>query len=229
MTAEPATTAADNIAHYPGAARERLLLAASDLFCRYGINATGVDAIVAAAGTAKTTLYKAFGSKEGLLRAVLEGVAGPLNQARAEALERAKAKAGVNPIPIEDIVEAVLHPYIFGPEGRENAGMIFLRIALANRVRPTDLGRALIREYLEPIAQQLLHALREALPDLSDAEIHWRYHFMISSVLATLADMEVGGRFHTLSKGECDVTDKAEILRQLVRFLSAGLRAPRGP
>ncbi|MCK5747625.1 MAG: TetR/AcrR family transcriptional regulator [Oricola sp.] len=72
MTTEPATTAADNIAHYPGAARERLLLAASDLFCRYGINATGVDAIVAAAGTAKTTLYKAFGSKEGLIEAVLE-------------------------------------------------------------------------------------------------------------------------------------------------------------
>ena len=72
MTAVPATTAADNIAHYPGAARERLLLAAGDLFCRYGINATGVDAIVAAAGTAKTTLYKAFGSKEGLIEAVLE-------------------------------------------------------------------------------------------------------------------------------------------------------------
>jgi len=72
VTAEAATTDADNIAHYPGAARERLLLAASDLFCRYGINATGVDAIVAAAGTAKTTLYKAFGSKEGLIEAVLE-------------------------------------------------------------------------------------------------------------------------------------------------------------
>lgn len=53
-------------------ARERLLLAASDLFCRQGINATGVDAVVAAAGTAKTTLYKAFGSKEGLVEAVLE-------------------------------------------------------------------------------------------------------------------------------------------------------------
>lgn len=72
MTAVPVTSPADNIAHYPGAARERLLLAASDLFCRYGINATGVDAIVAAAGTAKTTLYKAFGSKEGLIEAVLE-------------------------------------------------------------------------------------------------------------------------------------------------------------
>jgi len=72
VTANPAQSPADNIAQYPGAARERLLLAASDLFCRYGINATGVDSIVAAAGTAKTTLYKAFGSKEGLIEAVLE-------------------------------------------------------------------------------------------------------------------------------------------------------------
>ncbi|WP_319531293.1 TetR/AcrR family transcriptional regulator [uncultured Cohaesibacter sp.] len=63
---------AKNIANYPGAARERLLHAASDLFCRCGINATGVDSIVEAAGTAKTTLYKAFGSKEGLIEAVLE-------------------------------------------------------------------------------------------------------------------------------------------------------------
>lgn len=72
MVADPLQKPADNIARYPGAARERLLLAASDMFCRYGINATGVDAIVAAAGTAKTTLYKAFGSKEGLIEAVLE-------------------------------------------------------------------------------------------------------------------------------------------------------------
>ena len=53
-------------------ARERLLLAASRLFCQFGINAVGVDAVVAAAGTAKATLYKNFGSKEHLVEAVLE-------------------------------------------------------------------------------------------------------------------------------------------------------------
>ncbi|WP_421726117.1 TetR/AcrR family transcriptional regulator [Bauldia sp.] len=62
----------DHSADARGAARERLLLAASDLFCRHGINATGVDTVVAAAGTAKTTLYKAYGSKDGLVEAVLE-------------------------------------------------------------------------------------------------------------------------------------------------------------
>ena len=52
--------------------RERLIEAATRLFCRYGVNSVGVDAIVEAGGTAKTTLYKVFGSKDGLVEAVLE-------------------------------------------------------------------------------------------------------------------------------------------------------------
>jgi AcrR family transcriptional regulator len=69
--------AAANHAEQPGALpasapRDRLIDAATQLFCRYGVNSVGVDAIVAAAGTAKTTLYKVFGSKDGLVEAVLD-------------------------------------------------------------------------------------------------------------------------------------------------------------
>ncbi|WP_035656999.1 TetR/AcrR family transcriptional regulator [Bradyrhizobium sp. STM 3809] len=53
-------------------ARGRLLGAATRLFCKNGINATGIDAIISEAGTAKTTLYKLFGSKTALVTAVLE-------------------------------------------------------------------------------------------------------------------------------------------------------------
>ncbi len=53
-------------------ARGRLLSAATYLFCKDGINATGIDAIINEAGTAKTTLYKLFGSKTNLVHAVLE-------------------------------------------------------------------------------------------------------------------------------------------------------------
>jgi AcrR family transcriptional regulator len=52
--------------------RERLIESARTLFCRYGINSVGVDAIIEAAGTAKTTLYKLFGSKDGLVETVLD-------------------------------------------------------------------------------------------------------------------------------------------------------------
>src|ERR1043166_6931696 len=54
-------------------ARGRLLSAATNLFCKNGINATGIDAIIDEAGTAKTTLYKLFGSKTNPANAVLEG------------------------------------------------------------------------------------------------------------------------------------------------------------
>ncbi len=62
----PPAAAADNSAH------GRLLQAATRLFCKNGINATGIDAIIDEAGTAKTTLYKLFGSKTNLVHAVLE-------------------------------------------------------------------------------------------------------------------------------------------------------------
>jgi AcrR family transcriptional regulator len=59
-------------AHDDESAHDRLLSAATHLFCKNGINATGIDAIIDEAGTAKTTLYKLFGSKTNLVHAVLE-------------------------------------------------------------------------------------------------------------------------------------------------------------
>lgn len=51
--------------------RERILTAASRLFQNNGINATGVDTIVAEAGIAKMTLYKYFPAKEDLILEVI--------------------------------------------------------------------------------------------------------------------------------------------------------------
>ena len=51
---------------------ERLLDAAATLFYAEGVTATGVDAVVRAAGVTKPTLYAQFGSKAGLVAAVLE-------------------------------------------------------------------------------------------------------------------------------------------------------------
>jgi AcrR family transcriptional regulator len=66
------STAAALAAGDEESARGRLLNAATHLFCKNGINATGIDAIIDEAGTAKTTLYKLFGSKTNLVHAVLE-------------------------------------------------------------------------------------------------------------------------------------------------------------
>src|SRR5260370_13617087 len=50
----------------------RLVLTAARLFNEHGIHATGIDRIIAEAGVARMTFYKHFGSKEGLVRAVMK-------------------------------------------------------------------------------------------------------------------------------------------------------------
>lgn len=52
-------------------ARERLLAAADELFYAEGINTVGIDRVIEHAGVAKASLYSAFGSKDGLIRAYL--------------------------------------------------------------------------------------------------------------------------------------------------------------
>jgi AcrR family transcriptional regulator len=53
-------------------ARDRLVTTAAELFYEHGTNATGVDAVVRAAGVSKPTLYAHFASKSELVAAVLE-------------------------------------------------------------------------------------------------------------------------------------------------------------
>jgi AcrR family transcriptional regulator len=50
-----------------GAARERILETAYDLFSRSGTRAVGVDTIIAESGVAKMTLYRNFASKDDLI------------------------------------------------------------------------------------------------------------------------------------------------------------------
>jgi AcrR family transcriptional regulator len=56
-----------------GAPRQRAILAAAtELFLSQGFAATSTAQVVASAGASKQTLYRRFGDKEGLFRAVIE-------------------------------------------------------------------------------------------------------------------------------------------------------------
>lgn len=57
------------------AARDAILTAATSLFSTRGYAATGISAIASRAGVKSGSIYHAFGSKEGLLNAVLQASA----------------------------------------------------------------------------------------------------------------------------------------------------------
>jgi AcrR family transcriptional regulator len=70
--AASAHCADDGAASGPGGARERILKSAYELFSTRGIQAVGIDAVISRSGVARQTLYRNFGSKQGLVLAFLE-------------------------------------------------------------------------------------------------------------------------------------------------------------
>ncbi|WP_370319046.1 TetR/AcrR family transcriptional regulator [Oricola sp.] len=178
MTTEPATTAADNIAHYPGAARERLLLAASDLFCRYGINATGVDAIVAAAGTAKTTLYKAFGSKEGLIEAVLEREGSTWREWFSAEVDALPGSAGDRLVHLFDVLKKWF--------AEENFyGCPFIN-AVGEHDKEDDRIRLLTLKHKKIVLGKITELARDARPDDPDGLTHELNLLIDGAIVAAL-------------------------------------------
>ena len=73
--------------------RDKLLEVARKLFETEGFHTTGIDRVLAEAGVAKMTLYNNFGSKDGLIVAVLEKT----SQAMIERLRNTVTQASNDP------------------------------------------------------------------------------------------------------------------------------------
>lgn len=146
----------------PGAARaaprERLLAAASQLFHEQGIQATGVDALIDAAGIAKATFYRHFRSKGDLVVAWLED-----EQTNWFAgVRRAAEDRATSPVEvIPGLFEAAAEWF----EADGSRGCPYLNAA----VEITDADHAalrVVRRFLGYVEEQLTELARAAgLPD----------------------------------------------------------------
>ena len=90
----------------PPIPRDRVLLAADALFAdAHAPQAVSMDAIAAAAGVGKGTLFRAFGNRDGLLDALFAAKIEPL---RAE-LERPGSEIGPDTLPADRMVALMNH------------------------------------------------------------------------------------------------------------------------
>jgi AcrR family transcriptional regulator len=77
------------------ATRERILDAASELFYRQGVGATGLDQVIAASATGKGQLYHYFADKRALIHAVVDRQVATVLAGQQARLEQLSAPADV--------------------------------------------------------------------------------------------------------------------------------------
>lgn len=126
-------SAADRCVAGSADTRTRVLNAASDLFARRGFSGTSIAAIRAASGVLPSSIYWEFGSKQGILTAVLEESAGRWLDQLAESGKRAWAQSQADGSPALDACFANL-----GRQLTERPEFLRLLLLLALERREAD-------------------------------------------------------------------------------------------
>lgn len=200
--------------------KDRILDAAERLFARKGVEATSLRAITAQAGVNLAAVNYHFQSKESLLHAVIARRLDPVNQKRLAMLDACEEAAGAGPLPLEEVLDALLRPVFEMLSGQAKE---FTPIMGRIFTESVELTEQVFEKHLAHIAHRFLPAFQRALPDLPPVELLWRLQFVYGVMAHT---MGAGRIVQFISKGQCDATDVEGTMSRVETFLLAGLRAP---
>lgn len=213
----PAETSADP-ATRGESARDRILAAAEEVIAELGYGATSLRRIADRAGVPVTLISYHFGSKLELYRAIFRLRVPTIIGQRKTGLEIARLEPDLDR-RLELVVRALIVPML----GLRKSGH-FGTIVAREVVEAGNSERGIFAEMFDPVAEMILRALADCLPDWTRAEIHYAYNTMLGSMMFFMADT---GRIRRLSEGEADPDRIEEAARHMVDILVAGLRHRR--
>jgi AcrR family transcriptional regulator len=199
--------------------RQRLIDAGERLFAEHGWEGVGIRAIAAAADVSLAALNYHFGDKENLLAEIFAERARPIAAERMRLLAEIEASGTAT---LERVIESFLGP-AFGAWSEARAGgkdFAKLRARLAAESEAFN-GRIRANAFDES-SRRYMAALQALLLALSPEELAWRFHFLLGTMLYTMAD---AGRIRLLSDGKCDPGDVQAVMSHIVPFLAAGFRS----
>jgi AcrR family transcriptional regulator len=201
--------------------KTRILDAAERCFAEHGYRATSLRAVTTAARVNLAAVSYHFGGKEDLFVEVLARRIGPINDERLAGLDQLEARYPRGRLPLEQVLDVFLRPALRLVHTQGGARLLRL---VARMYVETPPRAALFQRRFEEVKRRFVAALRRALPGLALDGLFWRAHFMVGAMLHTMRDTH---RLKDLSQGLCDPSDPDTVLRELVPFVAAGLRARR--
>lgn len=196
---------------------EQILDAAEHLFSKHGLYGVTLKDVAKKVDVHHTLLNYYFTDKKALFDAVFARRAVVTSERRMLALEEYEAGCGGKPTPegaLRAFLDTDLDLYISGGEGWRNYAALGAQVA-----NSPEWGAAMMDEHFDPVVLRLIGILKRALPDCSETDIFWGYHFVTGALMLTLART---GRIDKLSGGLCRSDDFAAVKERMASFMAAG-------
>ncbi len=195
---------------------EAIYDAAEELFSKHGLHGVTLKDVAKQVGVHHTLLNYYFSDKKALFDAVFARRAVVTSDRRMKALDDYEAAAG-DQITVEGALHAFLDTdlelYGNGGEGWQNYGKLGAQAA-----NMPD-GAALMDQHFDAVVLKLVGMLRRALPECSEEDIFWGYHFVSGGLMLTLAR---SGRLDRLSGGLCRSDDFDAAKDRMASFMAGG-------
>jgi len=197
--------------------------AAEKIFADKGFRAMTLRDVTRQAKVNLAAVNYHFGSKTDLMRAVLREHFEPINRLRFARLDALVARHAPAPIPVIDIMDALVRPLFEGvnPNGARNPGLI--RVIGRAISEPADFIQPFHTEFFGELTRRFLTELHRSCPQMSEEQLQFRLYLAVSTMIGSIVDQ---ARLENMSGGKLDQGDVDRIVHEMVCFVDAGFRAP---
>ncbi len=205
--------------------QDRLLDAAEELIASQGYANTSLREITSKADANLAAVNYHFGSKEGLLAAMLTRRLGPLNKERLCMLDAELSRAEkMNGRPaIEALLRAFVEPAILFMQSK-SWGKRFMRIFSRMHADPDDTIRREFHKHMIPAFQRFFRGFQKALPNVPPEKLVPRMFFCIGAMghgAGMLVDEDLRSKASHIGLPPMLTTDG--LIEELLGFLVRGM------
>jgi AcrR family transcriptional regulator len=192
-----------------------LIEAASGLFAEKGFEVVSVREITGRAGANVASVKYHFGSREGLIDAVVARMVTPVNEERLRRLDALEDHS------VRALLVAFFEPLFSQIQSSPLSEKLFVK--LMGRVvgdRPYEFSDEVMGQFRE-VAGRYVPAFMKACSGLSSEDVFWRIHFSYGVLSNTLMH---GDLLKKISEGKVGDEDISTTLNRVIDFCEAGFQ-----
>ncbi|PSJ37530.1 TetR/AcrR family transcriptional regulator [Zobellella taiwanensis] len=200
--------------------KQKILDAAEVLFAEQGFSETSLRLITSAADVNLASVNYHFGSKKDLIKAVMDRYLALFMPAADQALQRLLAEPGIN---LHQVFDSFVAPLMGLTRIKRRGPEIFLQLLGRGYIDNQGFLRWFIVNHYGEVLEHFTQAIRKAAPELSSADVFWRLHFTLGTVVFTMASSEA---LRDIAKSDFNEDIDVEgLVRRVIPYLASGVGA----
>jgi AcrR family transcriptional regulator len=200
-----------------------LILAAMRLMADRGLGAVSLRSVNVAAGAKNASAaHYYFGSKLGLIEAIVETLAQDVAAVRAPLIAKLRARSASERIPPREIIFAAFAPFM-GLLFHADYGLPGVRFLSRLIVDSSPDVRAVADKFTRPLAHEMFELLSRSLPDLLPRVLQMRILFSLTNLINGMGDIAA---LATSPFGNVCMPGTLENPNCFIDYITAAISAP---